>query len=362
MAFKLKHFLAGAATEATNINEERRKRAMEMLQASMEMQGKSLLNDNKARKEQGKELEVAAAGLRRLNLNDAQINRVLNEGVDFANDFVEKAPIAAKARGVTPDIFVTIADPDAPLIPVSEYINRGDIAGRVEVGSFKRVEGLPKSIFGGTFDVEQDQTIKQYSSTTGLPIDEAPQERISAPKGTIDIMGMIPGETPEGFGLTPNTIFTAATDKIASVMGLKAGDFLADGTRAWTSDVPANNIKYQNARLDLARRANNIKLANPNTSDIAVVARAIQEFEADNPELFEARNDGSDDTSGGAVTGGAVTGGDALQKALAKGSPAQVAAELSKDPGNAGKSREEINKMAAKLLSQYKGSAAAGAR
>jgi hypothetical protein len=353
MAFKFKHFLAGAAKEATNINEERRKRAMEMVQASMEMQGKSLLNDNKAHKEQGKELEVAAAGLRRLNLNDAQIIRVLNEGVDFANDFVEKAPIAAKARGVTPDTFVTIADPDAPLIPVSEYINRGDIAGRVEVGSFKRVEGLPKSIFGGTFDVEQDQTIKQYSSTTGLPIDEAQQERVSAPKGTIDIMGMIQGEKPDPFGATANKVFAVASDKIGSVMGLKPGDVLADGTRTWTSDVPANNIKYQNARLDLLRRANDIKLADPNTSDIAAMLQAVQEFEVDNPELFEVPDPEID------PPGGAVTGGDDLQKALDKGSPAAVAAVLSRDPNNAGK---DVQAMAKELLDKHKGSAAAGAK
>jgi len=352
MAFKLKHFLAGAAREATNINEERRKRAMEMVQASMEMQGKSILESRGARDKEIKEMEIAASRLSTLGLSDSQINRVLREGVDFAKDFVEKAPAAAKAKGVTPDTFVAIADPDAPMLSPTEYIRRGEIVGRTEVGSFKRVEGLPTSIFGGAFDTEQDQTMKQYASTLG--VDEQPtQERISAPTGTIDIMGMLPGEEAEGFGLTPNTIFAAATDRIASRIGLKPGR-APDGTMVWTSDIPANNVEYQNARMKLATLVDNIKLANPNASDISVVNSAVKQFEAENPKLFSPPSTGVDGPVG--------TQGDGLQKALAKGSPVAVAAELSKDPENANKSREEINKMAAELLSQYKGSAAAGAK
>ena len=352
MAFKLKHFLAGAAKEATNINEERRKQAMEMVQASMEMQGKRILDTQKAYKEQGKELEVAAAGLRRLNLNDAQIARVLNEGVDFANDFVEKAPIAAKARGVTPDTFVTIADPDAPLIPVSEYINRGDIAGRVEVGSFRRVEGLPKSIFGGTFDVGQDQRMEQYASTLG--VEEQPaQERISAPKGTIDIMGMLPGKEPDNF-LSNSTVFQNVANELATNIGMKGGMDKKTGQYIWSSEVPEREAKYNSAVFTLNILAQQELTRNPAASNTDIMRSAFSRLRQEYPDLVTFKNPNPAD-----LAGGAVTGGDDLQEALAKGSPAQVAAVLSRDPENAGKN---VQAMAEKLLDQYKGSAAAGAR
>jgi hypothetical protein len=319
MAFKLKHFLAGAAKEATNINEERRKQAMEMVQASMEMQGKGILDTQKAYKEQGKELEVAAAGLRRLNLNDAQIARVLNEGVDFANDFVEKAPIAAKARGVTPDTFVTIADPDAPLIPVSEYINRGDIAGRVEVGSFKRVEGLPKSIFGGTFDVGQDQRMEQYASTLG--VEEQPaQERISAPEGTIDIMGML-GSDVENYEFSGIQQQQAFTDALSSASGMKGG--MVDGAYVWASDVPGIQTMVNSDVTDLLVRANELKRTG-RYSDVQIRKIVLDEFEANAPKGYNFNSEAAAEIKR-TITNDPASPTNALNQALASGNAFKVA-------------------------------------
>ena len=86
MAFKLKHFVAGAAKEATRLQDERRKQAMETIQNSLALQGRDRLEKKTLRDKEIQQLAVTAKELSNLGLEDDQIKLVLSQGVDRASE------------------------------------------------------------------------------------------------------------------------------------------------------------------------------------------------------------------------------------------------------------------------------------
>ena len=280
MAFKLKHFVAGAAKEATRLQDERRKQAMETIKNSLALQGRDRLEKKTLRDKEIQQLAVTAKELSNLGLEDDQIKLVLSQGVDRASEIAGALPTAAAKKRVDPKEFLALLDVgEAGKLSVEEFIQRGQIAGRTEVGSFNKVTGMPKGIFGGTFDDAEESMRAQYESTLGLGGEQQPA--VAGPRGQIDIMGMM-GSDSEGYEFTGNQQQKALTDYLSAASGMKGG-MGANGELIWSSETPGIQTMVSQHVNDLLVKADQLKRTG-SYSDAQIRQMVLSEFEASAPE------------------------------------------------------------------------------
>lgn len=327
MAFKFKYFLAGAAKEATRIQNERRQQAMETIQNSLELQGRDRLEKKSLRDKEIQQLSVTAKELSNLGLEDDQIKLVLSQGVDRAAEIAKALPTAAAKKSVDPKEFLALIDVgEAGKLSVEDFIQRGQIAGRTEVGSFNRVTGMPKGIFGGTFDDVEESMRSQYESTLGLGGEQQPT--VAGPRGMIDIMGML-GTDSEGYEFTAGQQQKAFTDYLSAASGMKGG-LGANGELIWTSETPALQVMVSQHVNDLMVKADELKRQGK-YSDAQIRRMVLSDFEANAPEgsynfgnktAAEIRKGITEQTETDSGEGGAAT---ELDQAIASGNAFKAA-------------------------------------
>lgn len=286
MAFKFKYFLAGAAKEATRLQNERRQQAMETIQNSLELQGRDRLEKKGLRDKEIQQLSVTAKELSNLGLEDDQIKLVLSQGVDRAAEIAKALPTAAAKKSVDPKEFLALVDVgEAGKLSVEDFIQRGQIAGRTEVRSFNRVTGMPKGIFGGTFDDVEESMRSQYESTLGLGGEQQPT--VAGPRGTIDIMGML-GTDSEGYDFTAGQQQKAFTDYLSPASGMQGG--MVNGEMIWSTDTPALQVMVNKHVNELLVKADKLKRQGK-YSDAQIRQIVLSEFEANVPEgLYDFNN------------------------------------------------------------------------
>ena len=326
MAFKFKYFLAGAAKEATRLQDERRKQAMETIQNSLELQGRDRLEKKTLRDKEIQQLAVTAKELSNLGLEDDQIKLVLSQGVDRAAEIATALPTAAAKKRVHPKELLALLDVgEAGKLSVEDFIQRGQIAGRTEVGSFNKVTGMPKGIFGGTFDDVEESMRAQYESTLGLGGEQQPA--VAGPRGQIDIMGMMgsDGENYEFSGIQQQEAFT---DYLSAASGMQGG--VVNGVRIWSSETPGIQTMLSQHVNDLLVKADQLKRKG-SYSDAQIRQMVLSEFEASAPEGSYNFNNQTAAAVRKAITQTSATnageGGGAaeLDQALASGNAFKVA-------------------------------------
>lgn len=326
MAFKFKYFLAGAAKEATRLQDERRKQAMETIQNSLELQGRDRLEKKTLRDKEIQQLAVTAKELSNLGLEDDQIKLVLSQGVDRASEIATALPTAAAKKRVDPKEFLALLDVgEAGKLSVEEFIQRGQIAGRTEVGSFNKVTGMPKGIFGGTFDDVEESMRAQYESTLGLGGEQQPA--VAGPRGQIDIMGMM-GSDGENYEFTGIQQQKAFTDYLSAASGMKGG--VVNGELIWSSETPGIQTMVSQHVNDLLVKADQLKRTG-SYSDAQIRKMVLSDFEANIPEGSYNFNNQTAAALRNAITQTSATnageGGEAaeLDQALASGNAFKVA-------------------------------------
>lgn len=326
MAFKFKYFLAGAAKEATRLQDERRKQAMETIQNSLELQGRDRLEKKTLRDKEIQQLAVTAKELSNLGLEDDQIKLVLSQGVDRASEIATALPTAAAKKRVDPKEFLALLDVgEAGKLSVEEFIQRGQIAGRTEVGSFNKVTGMPKGIFGGTFDDVEESMRAQYESTLGLGGEQQPA--VAGPRGQIDIMGMM-GSDGENYEFTGIQQQKAFTDYLSAASGMKGG--VVNGELIWSSETPGIQTMVSQHVNDLLVKADQLKRTG-SYSDAQIRKMVLSDFEANIPEGSYNFNNQTAAALRNAITQPSTTnageGGEAaeLDQALASGNAFKVA-------------------------------------
>jgi hypothetical protein len=359
MAFKFKYFLAGAAKEATRLQDERRKQAMETIQNSLELQGRDRLEKKTLRDKEIQQLAVTAKELSNLGLEDDQIKLVLSQGVDRAAEIATALPTAAAKKRVDPKEFLALIDVgEAGKLSVEEFIQRGQIAGRTEVGSFNKVTGMPKGIFGGTFDDVEASMRAQYESTFGLGGEQQPA--VAGPRGQIDIMGMM-GSDSEGYEFTGNQQQKAFTDYLSAASGMKGG--VVNGELIWSSETPGIQTMVSQHVNDLLVKADQLKRKG-SYSDAQIRQMVLSEFEASAPEGAYNFNNQTAAALRNVITRPSATnageGGEAaeLDQALASGNVFKVAQLLkSTQPEVYGRmDRNELMQAVAEMVNKVRSS------